>query len=615
MSGSRLTSIKFASGIVKELTPLAAEGYWTDGDKIRFRFNKPELMGGWRNVTTPAATANLVGQPRILDTVRSLDGTRAAVIGTNVGFFSSNLSVYYNITPQVTVVSGTNILSTTSGAPGVIVSVSGHGLVDNTFVGIVSAGTTIGGNIVLNPLVTTTAEFQVSVIDANSFLLLNSTTAAATSVGAGGAVTLHLYYNAGAASNTQGGGWGGGVWSGAFGWGDPTGASILSRLRTWSTDQWGTEIMVVPDRGPLFLYSPQNGIASRPVVVTAAPSVNSVVRVATEARHVLLYGTHDVSGTFDPLLIRWCSQEDYDTWTPTLTNTAGEIRLNSEGSEIIGVTKMRDQMLIFTDYDMYLQSYVGSNDVFGFARAGKNCGLISRNAAIEYGGAAYWMSNNGQFYKYDGRLQPLACTVLRHVYDNLSSTNRSKIYAGTNSQFDEVIWFYASEDSVDGENDRYVIYNTVQNHWTIGTMRRTTWKDRSTYDNILATGVAGAGTYYQEVGFAADTSTLDAFVESAYFDMQDGDAIMFCDKFVPDLRATDGSVLPENITLYLSARKYPGATPYLRGPYIINGATDKVSTRLRGREFSFRFESSTSADATPWRVGEIRMALQADGLR
>jgi hypothetical protein len=615
MSGTRLTSVKFAAGIVKELTPLAAEGYWTDGDKIRFRFNKPELMGGWINVTTPTATEDLLGQPRILDTVRALDGTRVAVIGTDIGFFSSNLSSYYNITPLVTSIAGTDILSVTGGQTGVVVSVSAHGLAERTLVGIVSAATTIGGNVIINVPATTTAEFQISIVDSNSFRLITNTTAAATSLEAGGDITVQLYYSAGQTSNVLVGGWGGGTWNGNFAWGTPTGSSILLRLRTWSTDQWGTEIMAVPSGGPLFLYSPQNGVASRPVIISAAPSVNQTVRVATEARHVLLYSTHDISGTYDPLLIRWCSQEDYDDWTPTLTNTAGDFRLNSEGSEIVSVLKMRDQMLIFTDYDVYLQSYIGSNDVFGFSRAGKNCGLIGPNAAIEYGGAAYWMSNNGQFYKYDGRLQPLSCSVLRYVYDNLSLTHRVKIYAGTNSQFDEIIWFYCSEDSTDGENDRYVIYSTTQNHWTVGTMRRTTWKDRSTYDSILATGPEGQGTFYQETGFAADTSALDAFIESAYFDMQDGDAIMFCDKFVPDLRAHDGSVLPENLTLYLSARKYPGNTPYMRGPYTISGTTDKVSTRLRGREFSLRLESQTSAAATPWRVGEIRMALHADGER
>jgi hypothetical protein len=615
MDGERVTSVKFASGIVKELTPLAAEGYWTDGDKIRFRFDKPELMGGWLNVTSPEATELLIGQPRVLDTARALDGTRVAVIGTNTGFFSSNLSLYYNITPLVTTIAGTNRFSTSVGSTNILVSISAHGLTNNTFVGVVSAGTTIGGNVVINAPATTTSTFQVSVVSAHSFELLGSTTAAATSAATGGAATFLLYYNAGAASNSQGGGWGGGVWSGNFGWGDPTGASILSRLRTWSTDQWGTEIMAVPSDGPLFLYSPQNGITSRPVVISAAPSVNRIVRVASEARHVILYGTHDVTGTYDPLLIRWCSQEDYDDWTPTLVNTSGDFRLNSEGSEITGVLKMRDQMLIFTDYDMYLQSYIGANDVFGFSRAARNCGLIAQNGAIEYGGAAYWMSNNGQFYKYDGRLQPLSCTVLRYVYDNLSTTHRAKIYAGSNSQFDEVIWFYCSEDSTDGENDRYVIYNTLQNHWTVGSMRRTTWKDRSTYDNILATGVSGAGMFYQETGFSADTSALDSFVESSYFDMQDGDAIMFCDKYIPDIRSTSGGPIAETITLYLKSRKYPGSAVITKGPYTINSSVDKVSTRLRGREFALRLESATSTGATPWRNGEIRMAIQADGKR
>ncbi len=620
MQDQVLTEFQTAAGLITEPIGSADETYWASADKVRFRFNKPELMGGWVRTAPQAQTSTLLGQPRVLETVRSYIGVRAAVVGTDIGLFASDLSQYKNVTPVVTAVATAGVYNTSVGSTKVVISVSNHGFTNNSIVGIVSATATIGDTIILNATATTTALFQVSVIDSHSFEIDAGTTAAATSANTGNASTIIIHYPAGRASQEISGGWGGGVWDGAFGWDEPTGTGIILGARTWSMDAWGTELMAVPSQGPLYLYSPQNGIFTNFAIVTAAPSVNEVVRVAVEARHVILYGTHDVTGLFDPLYIRWCSQEDYDDWTPTALNTAGDFRLNSTGSQIVGVEKMRDQYLIFTDYELFLQTYIGSNDVFGFARAAENCGLLARNAAAEYGGAVFWMGNNGQFYKYDGRVQPLQCTVLRYVYDNLHPDYLGKVYAGTNSQFDEVIWLYTSRDSVDGENDRYVIFNPVENHWTIGSLRRNVWKDRSAYNNIIAAGGEGEGLFYHEVGESAGEEVLEAFIESNYFDLQDGDDILFCNKIVPEFENPSGDEALATVDIYLKSRKYPGGQIQTKGPYSVTGATQRISTRARGREMAIRLESNTQTQpiatgSGKWRMSSMRLGLQKDGKR
>jgi len=619
MQDQILTELKFEPGVVTEQTTLSPPNSWAAADKIRFRFGKPELIGGWQNVTLEDQTAKLVGQPRLLESIRSLIGIKAAFIATNVGLFSSNLSTFYDITPDVSVFTGNNILSTTAGSRTVVVSVSVHGITDGSLVGIVSAATTIGGTVVITPTTSVTVAYQVSVIDANSFSIQAPVTATDTSALTGGNITVHTYYPAGYVSDQVRGGWGGGVWSGAFAWGSPTGSSITLRMRHWSADQWGTDFMAVPFKGPLMFWSPQSNIADRATIVTAAPSVNSIVRVATEARHVLLYGTHDVAGDYDPLLIRWCSSEDYEDWTPVKTNTAGDFRLNSTGSEIMGVLKLRNTMLVFTDAELFEQAYIGPNDVFGFTRVTRSGGLLARNAATEFNGVAYWMGSNQQFYRYDGQAQVIPCTVLRYVFDNLDDTKRSKIYAGTNAQFSEIIWLYPSKDSLDGECDRYVIYNPVENHWTVGTMRRNTWLDSSIFTQILAAGPANTssdtGLFYHETGYAAGVSTMHASLTSDYLTINSGDDILFCNKYVPDIQAADGTRLQDTMKVSFLIRKYPGADPIVKGPYNISGLTDKISTRLRGRELAIRFESETSTNSKAWQLGTVRLGLQPDGKR
>lgn len=610
----KLTELNFNVGVVKEKTRLDAGGFWTDADKIRFRYGRPELIGGWQLAVDPSQANKIFGVPRAIASVRNRAGQGAAVIGTNAGLFSSELSTFYNITPVTSTVSSSNILSTTAGSTKVIVSVPAHGLTDGSLIGIVSVSATIGGNILICPSVTTTATYQVSVIGTNSFTIDTGVTAAATSISTGGPATVGLNYPAGGISTILQSGWGTGVWSGPFGWSTAGGVFSIP-LRQWSLDLWGTDVMAVPSGGPLMYWSTSAGITNRATIVTAAPSVNQIVRIASEARHVLLYGTHDISGVYSPLLIRWCSQEDFTDWTPTATNNAGDYPLPSRGSEIRSVNRVNDKTAILTDNDLFIQSYIGSNDVFGFTAVGERCGVISRNAAIEYGGALYWMSTSGQFFKYDGRLQPLGCTVLRYIYDNLNEQQQEKIYAGTNSTFDEIIWFYPSLASPDGENDRYVIYNTRENHWSIGTLNRTVWEDSGTFNYPLAAATSANNLYYQERGYTDNGNTLAANLEGAYFDEEAGDNILFINKFVPDFsNLSDNTPYSGTLQISLRARKYPGGPVTSKGPFNVTGATQKTSLRLRGRELSLQIQSSTSSDL-PWRMGQFRLAIEPDGKR
>lgn len=613
MQDQALTPIPFKVGIVRELTPSAAQGYWTDADKVRFRFGKPELLGGWLNVTTSAETVDLWGQPRAIETVRTADGIQAAIIGTHVGVFGSDLSSYYDITPLVTTINSDNILSTTINTTRIVVSVSSHGLANESIVGIVSAGVSVGGNILICSPTATPTYFQVSVIDTHSFAIEVSTTAAATSASTGGNISVNIYLAAGLASNDYVGGWGTGAWGGSFGWGtSPSGLYTLP-LRQWSFDLWGTEVLGVPSGGALYLWQPQLALNTRMTLISAAPSISQIVQV-TDARHVVLYGTHDLSGLYDPLLIRWSSQEDYDDWVPSATNSAGDYRLPAKGSEIISVLNTGDKQIILTDTDVFTQNYIGGNDVFGFIKVAENCGSIGRYAAISYGDTLYWMGRNGQFYMYGGRVEPLPCPVLRHVFDNLSAQHADKIFAGTNSKFDEIIWLYTTVSAANGENDRYVIYNTVERHWTIGTLGRNVWHDSNTYANPLAAGAEGQGLFYHETGYSDNGEVMDAFLESAYFDLKGGDDIMFVSKVAPDFTHTlSGATFGGTIDITLKGRKYPGGPIISKGPYTVQASTEKFNPRLRAREIAIRLESESINEA--WRLGQFRLAFGADGKR
>ena len=44
-----LQKLKFKPGFNKQDTESGAEGQWTDGDFVRFRYGLPEKIGGWFN--------------------------------------------------------------------------------------------------------------------------------------------------------------------------------------------------------------------------------------------------------------------------------------------------------------------------------------------------------------------------------------------------------------------------------------------------------------------------------------------------------------------------------------------------------------------------------------
>ena len=83
---------------------------------------------------------------------------------------------------------------------------------------------------------------------------------------------------------------------------------------------------------------------------------------------------------------------------------------------------------------------------------------------------------------------------------------------------------------------------------------------------------------------------LESFVESAEFDMAEGNEIMFVDKIVPDFTINNQTwVTDGQINLQLTTKQYPGSTDTsLKGPFSITPSTTKISMRARGRQAKIR---------------------------
>jgi hypothetical protein len=355
--------------------------------------------------------------------------------------------------------------------------------------------------------------------------------------------------------------------------------------------------------------------------------------VSDATRIVIAFGSSDYgaygTAAFDPMLIRWSAQEDYLDWTPTATNQAGSYRL-SRGSDIIGALQTRQEILVWTDAALYSMQYLGPPLVYGFNLIADNISLVSPNAIATGSGITFWMGTD-KFYVYSGRVEPLVCSVWKYVYDDINLDQGFQFLAGTNERFNEVWWYYCSEDS--NTIDRYVIYNYVENAWYYGNLSRTAWLDSPLRDYPQAATPAGLIVFHEAAvddGTTNPPSAISSYIQSADFDIANGDKYGFVWRMIPDITfngsMTQSSTDPA-VKFKMRPRKNPGA-PYkvsnaptvestqnynTEKTYEVQEFTQLVYTRVRGRQMAFRIESDTLG--TQWQLGVPKLDIRPDGGR
>jgi hypothetical protein len=430
-----------------------------------------------------------------------------------------------------------------------------------------------------------------------------------------------------------------------FAWNAAASGDIVTAPGLWSLDNLGNKLIATINGGESFEWNsnPTGATDTRATIITNAPTASAFSVVSTPDRHLIFFGTETTVGTSstqDPMFIRFSSQEDINTYTPSATNTAGTQRL-ADGSKIMGAIRGRDAIYIWTDTALFIMRFVGPPFTFSFQQVGTNCGLIGQNAAVEVDGTAYWMSENG-FFRYTGKLESLPCLVEDFVYDDINTIPKQHINAGLNNLFGEVMWFYPNSGS-DTVN-RVVTYNYLDSSpqrpvWTTGTLARSAWQDSAVfgkphateYDSDGTTATTdvnyifgnsdGTSTYYEhETGLnqvkEGATTAITASIESGDFDIGqqglagDGEFMMKIRRVIPDFLSQTGDA---RITLNL--RDFPNdtAASSTLGPFTVTSGTQKIDTRARARSISLKIDNTSTSQF--WKLGTFRIDYQPDGRR
>ena len=651
----KLSSTTFL-GTCRALHPwvaLSGERYLGVGTHLKYYINE----GGGYSDITPIRATTAAGDVTFSAVANTLNGdvTDADVtitLSSTTGFpsngyikINSEIILYSNVSGNdlqncVRAQFGTTATAHTSGdavtCATITVNDTGHGCNDDDFVtfsGAVSLGDQITADI-LNQ------QYQVvHVEDDDTYYItarivstipsitvsggLDETPVFATTgdSGNGGAAVVGTYQiNTGLDTTVVGSGWGAGTWSrGAWG----SAANLLaqgSKLRIWSHDNFGEDLLFNVRDGGLYYWDKTNGTATRGVELSSlaganyTPTIAKQVLVSDRDRHVIAFGCDPQNdpGVQDPLLIRFSDQESLTQWESTALTTAGDLRLGS-GSEIVTAVETRQQVIVFTDSSLYAMQYLGPPFTFGIQLISENTTIAGPLTAVPVEDQIFWMGIS-EFYMYNGAVQKIPCSVRDYVFDDINVGQFDKVTAAVNSENNEIWWFYPSASST--ENDRYVVYNTLEQVWYYGNLPRTCWIDRGIEQYPIAASPDNF-LYNHEFGFddgsVSPAGAITAYVSSSPMDMGDGQQFTFLSRLIPDVGFRNSSAPVPLLDITTRVRNYSNGNYLKTVTSQVGDDTEQINLRLRGRQFSIQVQSDDTGVA--WRLGSLRYDMRPDGRR
>ena len=623
-----LQKLQYRPGINRDVTSYTNEGGWVDSDKVRFRMGFPEKIGGW----VKYSVNTYLGSARSLFSWVALNGTKFLGLGTSKKYYVVEGNSFNDITPIRKTTTGSATFSVGDGFTVATITDSSHGANAGDFVTF-SGAASLGGNVTAEVL---NQEFEIqSVTSTNAYTINISATGNSSDSGNGGGSTVAKYQiDCGLDTQVGGTGWGAGTW-GRSTWGSAADVTTESELALWSEDNFGEDLLLNLRDSAIYYWDKSGGVAARAVNLTSlsgasdTPTISKQVMVSDNSRHVICFGANTIgTAVQDPLLIRFSSSESLTDWTPTATNTAGDLRIGS-GSKFVTSLETKREIMVFTDTSLHSMQFIGPPFTFGINALASGITIMGPNAAVAIEDSIFWMGE-GSFYTYQGGTKALPCTVKEQVFFDFNYSQKDKVYAAHNSEFTEITWFYCSNtNSVanggDGQNNKYVTYNYGEGVWYYGTLSRTAFMDRGV--NQYPIGAQDGYLYNHEIGYDDDGSAMTTSLESSPMDVGEGERMVFINRIIPDFTfqgsSTSGAAPAVNMTL--SMQDYPGSSYGQAETDTVTSSaistttvpfeqfTTKADIRLRGRSFAMKV-SSTGAGVR-WRLGSPRINLRADGRR
>jgi hypothetical protein len=530
----------------------------------------------------PIATVNGSNTVTISDTQASLfkvgDNYQLSGASTTNGIPNTELNATHIIRTigvnVLTIIVATSATSTGNGGGASVIRSSGLVTLTKASHGLsVGDRVTISGAIAFGGITAPqiNAEFIIRNVLTNSFDVMTEGVSTSSVSAAGGAATQ--YYSqitAGALNQGAGQGYGAGYYGvGLYGTAlVSTSGEVYPRI--WFCDRFGDNIIMTPGN-QTGIYTWDGDTNTSPTLITNAPTD---INYAFVQNNILVTFGHDVENK-----IFASDQGNYTSWTASSNNQVFEDIIEGAG-RFISHVPVDGYSLIFTETQTYTFKYIGLlSGVWQISQLDAAIGILAPMARVSVNGYAYWMGQNNFYMFRGGKAEVIPSnigkqsSILRYVFDNLNYSQRYKIFAWYNENYDEIWWHYPSSQS--NECDRVARFNRKLQCWMPDELNRTAGEYPN--QNLSNPRLGNVDDLYlHEVGTDDNNVALPFYATTKKY--VSGKETIVLAQMVPD------SVMTGTIELDVNSYNYPQSSqPMNSNSYNVTSTTERIPMQINGR--------------------------------
>jgi len=299
----------------------------------------------------------------------------------------------------------------------------------------------------------------------------------------------------------------------------------------------------------------------------------------------------------------WCSADNLDLWQPASTNTAGSLQIREAETDIIGVAQLGNNLAGYTESQMFLVSYVGLPNIFGYLPAlTHGVGAVSPNSTISVGRQNYGLSRDGFFVTDGTQVQMIGRDngMNAHVRKNIAATEYGQVYGFHNAKEYEVVWGLPFNSTKITEE---IYYNYKTGQWGQRTSGVSAYLERGVFNEALS-GDKDSKFYFEG---AAPTLTQEVKATTRAHDLNDADRV----KELTSMRVGIEGVGSPQVRVGWS--ETIDATPVFNESFVVDNTFNHFDLRTSGRYLHLEVTSSGSTD--DWTITDMTIIGRTEGSR
>lgn len=360
----------------------------------------------------------------------------------------------------------------------------------------------------------------------------------------------------------------------------------------YTLDNWGEELRAMTSAdGRLLRWAPSFAPTAKAVAVTGAPISNRTF-VVTPERYIILFG---MGGERDKY--GWCDQEDDTNWLfADPLSDAGFFNIEPK-SAIVTACEGLGGIFMSSRNQAFFINYIGQPGIYAHTAKGAFTIPISASSIMETSDGVMWNSGDGNFWVFNGvSISPVDCEIRDWIKDQINLSKSAvhsfamNVYTKTEAWF-----FFVSNSSADGYNDRVAIYNYKDRTWSMGTLGRACGFNYANDVNPLMSN--GVKVYKHETGSTYVDYSDHPWLETHVVNMNEGSEFITIQNLFPEIIGDSSGI---RFRLARSTVRQPNKETYTPQKSVRDNGY--VDIRETARDFRLRIDADL---ASGWSLGII----------